>query len=275
MDNYISFGTWSLPYDGAANIVRSALQNGFRYIDTAAAYANEAQVGEGIRLSGLSRSEVFVSGKLWIARRGYDAAIKACKKSLRNLSLDFFDQYLIHWPADAAHDENWREINAETWQAMEQLKRDGLCARIGVCNCTPEQYAALSETSVSTLPEIVQLEFHPGFMQRETVLFYREKKLPMEAWSPLGHGMLLENPLVLAIARKHGKTAAQVLLRWCLEKEVSPITKTVSPERMRSNLDVFSFALDAEDIFALDSVEREGSGPNYTSVDDIPKEGIQ
>lgn len=258
MTEYISFGTWKLPYENTPDIISNAVAAGFRHIDTAAAYANEAAVGDGLSSCGMPRESLFVSGKLWTTKRGFDAAIKACKKSLRNLRLDYFDQYLIHWPATAATDGNWVEANRETWRALEQLKKDGYVRRIGVCNCSVRELDALTN-GAEISPEINQIEFHPGFMQKESVKFCMARGIALEAWSALGHGSLLKDPTVLSAAESLDRTPAQVVLRWCLEKGISPITKTVSPERMYENLDVFGFTLDTAVIAALDAIKGDAA----------------
>ena len=261
MSEYISFGTWKLPYEDTADIISNAVAAGFRHFDTAAAYANESAVGDGLLSCGMPREALFVSGKLWTTKRGFEAAMKSCKKSLRNLRLDYFDQYLIHWPATAATDDDWVEINRETWGALEQLKKDGWVRRIGVCNCSVRELEALID-GAEIAPEINQLEFHPGFMQAESVEFCKARGISLEAWSALGHGSLLTDPTVLSIAESLDRTPAQVILRWCLEKGISPITKTVSPQRMRENLDVSGFKLDAAVIAALDNING-GASVNY------------
>jgi diketogulonate reductase-like aldo/keto reductase len=251
--NRIGFGTWKLPVGEAPAIVREALSAGFRRIDTAAAYANEAAVGEGIAASGVARAELFVSGKLWVTRRAYPKAVAACKKSLKTLGLAYFDQYLIHWPATAALYDNWPEINAETWRAMEALQREGLARSIGVCNFKKHHLAALL-SGASTPPAVDQIEFHPGFAQEETVAYCKARGIAVEAWSPLGNGALLDHPALLEIAAAHGRSAAQVCLRWCLECGVLPVTKTVSAARMRENLDSLGFRLSPNEVARIDAL---------------------
>ena len=253
MTEYISFGTWRLPAEDTPRIIADAAEAGFRHIDTAAAYANEAAVGDGIAACGVERGGLYISGKLWVSKRSYDAAIRACRKSLRNLRLEYFDQYLIHWPATAETDDNWRAINSETWRAFEQLRKDGLVRHIGVCNCTPRELQAIIDDT-GVMPEVNQIEFHPGLLQRETADYCKGAGITLEAWSALGHGSLLTDPALLAAAEKVGRSPAQTVLRWCMQKGVNPITKTVRPERMRANLKVFDFSLDDECMSALDNI---------------------
>ena len=250
---HIGFGTWKLPGAEASEVIEEALSAGFQHFDTAAAYANEASIGEAFAHSGVNRQDVFVSGKLWTTRRAYDTAITACKRSLRNLRLEYFDQYLIHWPASMALYENWAAMNAETWRAMEFLQREGLARAIGVCNF--QKHHLISLLSGASVPPMVnQIEFHPGFMQTETVVFCKANGIALEAWSPLGNGELLSHPALLEIAAAHGRSVAQVCLRWCLEHGVLPITKTVSPKRMRENLDCLGFDLTLEELARMDAI---------------------
>lgn len=258
---HICFGTWQLPYEDIPDIISNAVAAGFRHFDTAAAYANESAVGDGLVPCGIPRESLFISGKLWTTKRGFDSAIKSCKKSLRNLRLGYFDQYLIHWPATAATDDDWIEINRETWRALEQLKKDGYVRHIGLCNCDVRELEALIDGAEIT-PETNQIEFHPGFTQAEIVEFCKSHGIALEAWSALGHGSLLTHPIILGSAEKLSCTPAQLILRWCLEKGLSPITKTVSSGRMRENLETFGISLDTATIAALDAISS-GTAVNY------------
>ena len=233
----VAFGTWRLEREQAGAVICSAIQAGYRHIDTAAAYANESEVGEGIRASGIARERLFVSGKLWNSKRSYDAALKACKRSLRILGLDYFDQYLIHWPASPKLHENWREINAEAWRALEALYDEGAVRRIGVCNFKAHHLEALLPHA-RLKPMVNQLELHPGYTQSEAAAFCRGSDIELEAWSPLGNGQLLADSLVRETAKKYGCTCAQLCLRWCIQYGAHPITKTVNKARMSENLDV-------------------------------------
>lgn len=249
----IAFGTWKVEVAQALDVVNNAISSGYRHIDTAAAYANENAIGEGIMQTGVPRNELFVSGKLWTTKRAYDATIKSCKRSLKNLRMEYFDQYLIHWPASPALFSNWQEINAETWLAMETLKQEGLVRSIGVCNFKPRHIDALMQHA-KVMPEVDQIEFHPGYWQKETVTYCKENNIKVEAWSPLGNGALLTHPTLCKIAEYHGRSAAQICLHWCIQHGVLPITKTVSVERMKDNLRVFDFELCDAEMLEIDNM---------------------
>ena len=263
----VGFGTWQTP-DGetAVAAVREALGVGYRHIDTAAAYGNEVSVGEGIRASGLARSEVFVTSKLWNTERGYDKTMAAFEKTVSDLGLDYLDLYLIHWPAAANQFENWQDINLSTWKAMTELYKAGRIRAIGVSNFLPHHLQALMESEVQ--PMVNQIEFHPGQMQKETLQYCKEHGILVEAWSPLGTGRMLNNETLKTIADKYGKSAAQLCIRWCLQNGVLPLPKSVTPSRIKENAAVFDFEITAEDMSAINSMAYcGGSGLHPDKID--------
>lgn len=263
----VGFGTWQPP-DGetAVAAVREALGVGYRHIDTAAAYGNEVSVGEGIRASGLARSEVFVTSKLWNTERGYDKTMAAFEKTVSDLGLDYLDLYLIHWPAAANQFENWQDINLSTWKAMTELYKAGRIRAIGVSNFLPHHLQALMESEVQ--PMVNQIEFHPGQMQKETLQYCKEHGILVEAWSPLGTGRMLNNETLKTIAGKYKKSVAQLCIRWCLQNGVLPLPKSVTPSRIKENAAVFDFEITAEDMSAINSMAYcGGSGLHPDKID--------
>ena len=264
----IGFGTWQTP-DGetAVNAVKCAIDNGYTHIDCAAVYGNETSVGEGIKSASIERDKLFVTSKLWNTERGYKKTIAAFEKTLTDLGLEYLDLYLIHWTANEKQFPNWREINADTWRAFEELYKQGKIKAIGVSNFLSHHLQALIEDS-SIKPMIDQIEYHPGFMQKEVVDYCRENGIAIEAWSPLGTGKMLSNETLKAIAGKYGVSVAQLCVRWCLQNSVIPLPKSITPSRIRENIRVFDFEISHEDMNTINAMPYcGGSGLNPDEVD--------
>jgi 2,5-diketo-D-gluconate reductase A len=253
----LGLGVWQSPREVTAQAVRAALEAGYRSVDTAAVYRNEAEVGEGVRASGLDRAEVFVTTKLWNDDQGYDSALRALEASLKRLGTDYVDLYLIHWPAPG------QDRYLETWKALARLRDEGRARSIGVSNfAVPHLERIIGETGQT--PVVNQIELHPRFQQSELRAAHQRLGVATESWSPLGQGALLADPVVARIAAKHGKTPAQTVIRWHLDLGLIVIPKSVTPARIVQNFDVFDFRLDAQDladIAALDDADGR-IGPN-------------
>ncbi|MFJ8923592.1 Aldo/keto reductase [Streptomyces sp. LamerLS-316] len=254
----LGFGVWQVPDDEATAAVTTALEAGYRSIDTAAIYGNETGTGKALATTDVPREELFVTTKLWNSEQGFDSTLRAFDTSLDKLGLEYVDLYLIHWPVPA------KDAYVDTYKAFERILADGRAKSIGVSNFLPEHLERLlGETSV--VPAVNQIELHPQLQQAEARAFHAEHGIVTEAWSPLGSGKgLLEVPTVLAVARKHGRSPAQVVLRWHLQTGHVVIPKSVTPSRIAENIDVFGFELDADDLAAfaaLDEGKRIGSDP--------------
>ncbi|MBQ1091277.1 aldo/keto reductase [Streptomyces sp. B93] len=247
----LGFGVWQVPDDEAQQAVGTALEAGYRSIDTAAIYGNEEGTGRAIAASGIPREELFVTTKLWNSDQGYDATLRAFDTSLGKLGLDYLDLYLIHWPIPS------QGTFVDTYKAFEKLHADGRIRAIGVSNFLPEHLRQLIEAT-SVIPAVNQIELHPHLQQHASREYHAEQGIATEAWSPLGQGKgLLEVPAIVAIARKHGRTPAQIVLRWHLQLGNVVIPKSVTPSRIRENIDVFDFSLDDEDLAAISALNED------------------
>ncbi|MFB9880534.1 aldo/keto reductase [Planobispora siamensis] len=254
----LGFGVWQVPDAEAAVAVATAIEAGYRSIDTAKLYRNEEGVGRAVRASGVPREELFITTKLWNDDHGYDSALRAFDASMDRLGLDYLDLYLIHWPLPA-HGKY-----VETWRALEKVYADGRVRAIGVSNFPVEQLEHVLEEG-EVVPAINQIELHPMLPQAELRAFHAEHGILTEAWSPLGQGRgLLDEPVLAELAAEHARTPAQVVLRWHLQLGNVVIPKSVTPSRIAENFDVFGFELDAGDmaaIAALDTGTRLGPDP--------------
>lgn len=252
----MGFGTWRIPDDQAEGVVLEAIEAGYRLIDTAANYGNEGGVGRAIARCGLPRDELFVTTKLWNDRHG--DAERALDESLARLGLDAVDLYLIHWPVPS------QGKYVDAWKDLVRLQAQGKARSIGVSNFHEEHLRAIVDAT-GVVPVVNQIELHPLLQQRELRRFHQDHGIVTEAWSPLAKGALLAAPTLRDIAAKHGKTAAQVVLRWHLQSDLVAIPKSVHPERIRENHAILDFALDDADmkrIAALDEGTRVGPHPD-------------
>jgi 2,5-diketo-D-gluconate reductase A len=254
----VGLGVWQTPADVTAAVVRTALAAGYRSIDTAAAYQNEAGVGEGVRASGVARDEVFVTTKLASRDHGYDEALRAFDACLDQLGLDYVDLFLIHWPAPS------QDRYTDAWRALTRLQEDGRARSIGVSNFMVEHLRRIiGETGV--IPAVNQIELHPKFQQTDLRAFHAGQGIVTESWSPLGQGELLKHPVIGRIAARHGKTPAQAVVRWHVDQSLVAIPKSVRAERIAENFEVFDFRLDDDDMSAIaaldDPTGRMGPDP--------------
>lgn len=255
----LGFGVWQVPNNVTEQVVGTAIAAGYRSIDTAAAYDNETGVGAAIAASGVPREQLFITTKLWNADHGHDKTLRAVDASLKRLKLDYVDMLLIHWPMPR------KQLYVESWRAFVELRKQGRVRSIGVSNFTIPCLQNIMDDSGVT-PVVNQIELHPRFQQHSLREFHREHKIATESWSPLGQGQLLKNATIETLAKKHGKTPAQIILRWQLDSGLIAIPKSVTPERIRENFAVFDFHLDTDDmnaIAALDSAQgRIGPDPD-------------
>ncbi len=259
----IGFGTWKISDADATKAVDEALSAGYRLIDTASVYGNEAGIGRALKENSLSRQEIFLTTKVWNTDHGYDATLRAMDKSLGNLQTSYVDLYLIHWP----------RVNSDkyvpTWKALNRLRNEGLARSIGVSNFTiPQLEILMNETGV--VPAVNQIELHPYFQQHELRYFHEKHKIATEAWSPLARaGKLFQDEMITGFAKKYNKTPAQIVLRWHYENGIISIPKSSHPARMLENLDIFDFHFDEHDLTIMDIIDDDNgrTGPDPLTAD--------
>ncbi|MGW2504762.1 aldo/keto reductase [Streptomyces sp. NPDC001588] len=245
----LGFGVFQVPDEETTAAVASALEAGYRSIDTAAIYGNESGVGKALSVAGVPREDLFITTKLWNADQGYDATLKAFDASLAKLGLEYIDLYLIHWPTPA------RDLYRDSWRAIEKLVAEGRVRTPGVSNFQPAHLRRLVD-GASPLPAVNQIELHPGLQQTELRAVHAELGIVTEAWSPLAQGAVLGDDAITTVARRHDKSPAQVVLRWHLQLGNVVIPKSVTPARIRENLDVFDFTLSDDEMAAIATLDR-------------------
>ena len=255
----LGYGTWHITGDDATKVITNALACGYRHIDTAAAYENEAAVGQAIRNSGLPREELFITSKLWNDNTTFDQSLRAFDDSMARLKLDYLDLYLIHWPAIKSRDADWELTNREKWRALEALYQSKRVRAIGVSNYLPHHLTPLLDQA-TVCPMVNQIEIHPGYPQTATREFCQAHNILVQAWSPLAGGKVLAVPELKKIAAKLSKTTAQICLRWCQQNGVLPLVKTTSSARMAENSAIFDFSIPEADMKIINNLQPCG-GP--------------
>lgn len=264
----VGYGTY-LTSEKDDGTVAAALAAGYRHFDTASFYGTEQALGDALKAAGVPREELFLTSKLWKDEMGYENALAAFERSLQKLGTDYLDLYLIHWPRTDDLTAEWRQLDHDTWRALEELYRAGRVRAIGVSNFLPHHLRNLMETA-EIAPMVNQIEFHPGYPQTWNVEFCKAHGILPEAWSPLGRTRVLQDERLAGIAAKYGKTVAQLCVRFALQCGVVPLPKSSSPARMQANLDVFDFVISDEDmdrILTLPQFGWSGLHPDYPKAD--------
>ena len=259
-------GTWQTTSAATVAAIKTAIECGYRLIDTAAAYGNEASVGLGVRESGIPRDEIFITSKLRNAAHGYKATLEAFENTLLRLGVTYLDLYLIHWPNPLQFRPIWKEVMASTWKAFEELYMAKRIRAIGVSNFLPRHFEALMETA-TILPMVNQLRLCPGITQNETVDYCKKRNIIVQAYSPFGTGAVFGTPQMLKLAEKYQKSVGRICLRWCLQMGYVSLPKSANPARIKENTDIFNFTLSYEDVLTISNLSDVcGQAPDPDTI---------
>ena len=253
----LAYGTYKAAEGNSAQTLSMAIDAGYRYFDTASYYGTEEYLGQAIEKSGIPREEFFIASKLWKTEMGYENTRKAFARTLERLGTDYLDLYLIHWPLPETGYADWKTLDVETWRAMEELYEEKKIRAIGLSNFLPHHIENIL-AHARVMPAADQIEFHPGYSQEATVRYCQERKILVQAWSPIGRQRVLKDPLLTELAEKYHVSAAQICLRYALQRGIVPLPKSASLERMKENMDIFSFALSEEDMYRIETMPQCG-----------------
>ena len=253
----IAFGTYKAAEGNSADIITAAIEEGYRYFDTASFYETEEYLAEAIKRSGLPREDFFIATKLWKEEMGYEETLAAFERSSKRLNTNYIDLYLIHWPKPTHDYAEWKQLNIDTWRALEKLYKEGKVRAIGVSNFLPHHLDNLLK-NCEIKPMVDQLEYHPGYTQEATVQYCKQHDILVQAWSPIARGRILQDVTLIEMAEKYRVSVAKLALRFCIQNEVLPLPKASSKERMRENMDLFDFEISDEDMKRLNTLPQIG-----------------
>lgn len=253
----VAFGTYKAAADESTKVIRLAIEAGYRYFDTASFYGTEKYLGEAIRESGIPRSEFFITSKVWKTEMGYEETKEAFARTLDNLGTDYLDQYLIHWPLPTPDYAEWKQLDVDTWKALEEFYKAGKVRSIGLSNFLPHHIENLLE-HCEIAPMVDQLEYHPGYAQEAAVQYCKEHDILVQAWSPIGRGRMFGDPLFLELTEKYQVSPAKLCLRFAVQNGVIPLPKSSTADRMKENQDLFSFEISKEDMYRLRTMPQSG-----------------
>lgn len=253
----VGFGTFKAADGKSTEVLKTAIDAGYRYFDTASFYDTEESLGQAIREKNIPRDELFLASKAWKTEMGYREVKKAFEQSLEKLQTDYLDLYLIHWPAPEEGYKEWKQLDIDTWKAMEELYHEGRVRAIGVSNFLPHHIENLLEHG-TVRPAVDQIEFHPGYTQELTVRYCQEQGILVQAWSPIGRSALLDHPILLEIAGHYQVSVAQLCIRYAVQRGIVPLPKSSAIARMKQNQDVFGFEIVREDMYRLGTMAQTG-----------------
>ncbi len=264
----IGFGTYKAADGNSADIILTAIKAGYRYFDTASFYGTETYLAEAIKRSELPREDFFITSKVWKAEMGYNETKEAFTRTLQNLDTDYLDLYLIHWPRKSLEGD-WKQTCIDTWKAMEELYTAGKIRAIGLSNFLPHHLDVILKNCIIK-PMVNQLEVHPGYTQETAIQYSMANDILVQAWSPLGRQRVLQTPLILELADKYNVSAAQICLRYLLQRGIHPLPKASSMERMKNNMDLFRFDITKEDMHRINTLPQTGWSGEHPDYERVP-----
>lgn len=265
----VAYGTYKAKDENGADIISAAVEEGYRYFDTASFYETESYVAEAIRRSGLPREDFFIATKLWKEEMGYEEALAACERSLKRLNTDYIDLYLIHWPKPTPDYKDWKRLDLETWRALERLYKEGKVRAIGVSNFLPHHLDNILE-NCEVKPMVDQIEYHAGYTQEATVQYCKQHGILVQAWSPISRGRIFHDVTLMELAEKYQVSVAKLALRFCIQNGIVPLPKAASRERMRENMNLFDFTISDEDMKRINTIPQVGWSGEHPDRERVP-----
>ena len=265
----VAYGTYKAKDENGADIISAAVEEGYRYFDTASFYETESYVAEAISRSGLPREDFFIATKLWKEEMGYEEALAACERSLKRLNTDYIDLYLIHWPKPTPDYEDWKQLDLDTWRALEKLYKEGKVRAIGVSNFLPHHLDNILE-NCEVKPMVDQIEYHAGYTQEATVQYCKQHGILVQAWSPISRGRIFHDVTLMELAEKYQVSVAKLALRFCIQNGIVPLPKAASRERMRENMNLFDFTISDEDMNRINTIPQVGWSGEHPDRKRVP-----
>ena len=265
----VAYGTYKAKDENGADIISAAVEEGYRYFDTASFYETEGYVAEAISRSGLPREDFFIATKLWKEEMGYEEALAACERSLKRLNTDYIDLYLIHWPKPTPDYEEWKQLDLDTWRALEKLYKEGKVRAIGVSNFLPHHLDNILE-NCEVKPMVDQIEYHAGYTQEATVQYCKQHGILVQAWSPISRGRIFHDVTLMELAEKYQVSVAKLALRFCIQNGIVPLPKAASRERMRENMNLFDFTISDEDMNRINTIPQVGWSGEHPDRERVP-----
>lgn len=265
----VAYGTYKAKDENGADIISAAVEEGYRYFDTASFYETESYVAEAISRSGLPREDFFIATKLWKEEMGYEESLAACERSLKRLNTDYIDLYLIHWPKPTPDYEDWKQLDLDTWRALEKLYKEGKVRAIGVSNFLPHHLDNILE-NCEVKPMVDQIEYHAGYTQEATVQYCKQHGILVQAWSPISRGRIFHDVTLMELAEKYQVSVAKLALRFCIQNGIVPLPKAASRERMRENMNLFDFTISDEDMNRINTIPQVGWSGEHPDRERVP-----